>query len=236
MSDRQIQEADGRRWRRMRFKNNKVWVALSDEDRLLVKNGRVLLKYRLDQDYQYRVKPENVEPLEAGPTGKSGHVPETKTAGKKPGRSAKASPLPSDQAVHIYTDGACSGNPGPAGLGVVMIYKGHRKELSRYLGEATNNIAELRAIEEGLKAITNRGLPVVVHTDSNYALGLLTKGWKAKENKELVARIRSLASTFKNLRFEKVKGHSGCPENERADRLAVEAARKGAGRHSGATA
>ncbi len=221
----QIREAEGKLWRRMRFKNNKVWVALADDKRLMVKNGKVLVKYRLDQDYNYWVNLKNIFPLENGSTSLS--KPNSKKLSYS-GTTTHSNDLPSsDKSVHIYTDGACSGNPGPAGAGVVLIYKGNKKEISRYLGKATNNIAELRAIEEGLKAIANRSLPVVVFTDSNYAYGLLTKGWKAKENRELVERIRSLASTFSNLRFEKVKGHSGCAENERADQLAVAAVRKG---------
>ena len=71
-------------------------------------------------------------------------------------------------------------------------------------------------------AVKNRQLPVIVFTDSAYALGLLTKGWKAKQNQELVADIRELVSSFKQIRFVKVKGHAGHPENERADQLAVE--------------
>ncbi len=223
MSNSIIQEAEGKRWRRMRFKNNKVWIALADGDHPLLKNGKLLLKYRLDQDYQYWVKPENIKEL--GDEHPS-FFPQTESSPRKAKDPGNGIPSSSDKVIHIYTDGACSGNPGPAGLGVVMIYRGHRKEISRYIGVATNNIAELMAIEEGLKAINNRNLPVVVHTDSNYAYGLLTKGWKAKENKELVNRLKSLASTFRNLRFEKIKGHSGHPENERADRLAVEAVRK----------
>mgnify|MGYP000108709904 CR=1 FL=1 len=71
--------------------------------------------------------------------------------------------------------------------------------------------------------------PVVVHTDSRYAWGLLTQGWKAKQNQELVEEIREVMMQFSNLRFVKVKGHAGHPENERADRLAVAAVEKGEG-------
>ena len=132
-------------------------------------------------------------------------------------------------AICIYTDGACSGNPGPAGIGVVMLYKGHRKEISRYIGLATNNIAELEAIKAGLESVRNPNLPIVLYTDSSYSLGLLTKGWKAKQNQELVQKVRLLVNRFKNLHFVKIKGHAGHPENERADRLAVQAIQTGNG-------
>jgi ribonuclease HI len=132
--------------------------------------------------------------------------------------------IPED-AIIIYTDGACTGNPGPAGIGVVILDRGKRREISEYLGMGTNNIAELTAIERALEALDEeaRSRPVVVHSDSSYSLGLLTKNWKAKANQALVARLRALAKEFANLHLVKVKGHSGVPENERADELAREA-------------
>ena len=112
-------------------------------------------------------------------------------------------------------------------IGIVLLYQGHRKEISRSIGMATNNIAELQAIKVGLESVNNRNLPVVLFTDSTYSLGLLTQGWKAKQNQELVQQVRALVKRFKNLRFVKVKGHAGHPENERADRLAVAAIQAG---------
>jgi ribonuclease HI len=127
-------------------------------------------------------------------------------------------PLPSD-AITVYTDGACTGNPGPAGLGVVILDGGKRRELSEYLGIGTNNIAELMAIVRALEELPP-DRTAVIHSDSAYALGLLGKGWKAKANQELVERMRVLAKKFKDLRLVKVAGHSGIAENERADLLA----------------
>jgi ribonuclease HI len=74
--------------------------------------------------------------------------------------------------IHVFTDGACSGNPGPAGVGVVLYYNEHKKEISKFIGNATNNIAELTAIKIGLEAIksTYRNLPVIIYTDSAYSL------------------------------------------------------------------
>ena len=106
-------------------------------------------------------------------------------------------------AFDVWTDGACSGNPGPMGIGVVVLHDGQRKELGEYLGVGTNNIAELTAIERGLemvaemakaeasgsaKEISPRMRRVRVYSDSGYAIGLLEQGWKAKANQELVAR------------------------------------------------
>ncbi|MCA9676422.1 MAG: ribonuclease HI, partial [Myxococcales bacterium] len=126
-------------------------------------------------------------------------------------------------AIAVWTDGACTGNPGPCGIGVVVVEDGERREASEYLGEGTNNIAELVAIERGLELVRDRQRCVLVHSDSSYALGLLGKNWKAKANAELVARLRKLAGEFADVRWIKVKGHAGVPENERCDQLARDA-------------
>jgi ribonuclease HI len=128
-----------------------------------------------------------------------------------------------DRVVHVYTDGASSGNPGPSGIGVLLRYGSHEKEISTYIGIATNNIAELEAIRVGLSFIRNPTLPVRVYTDSSYALGLLAKGWKARKNQELVANIRKMVSEFKDILFVKIKGHSDDAGNERVDGLATDA-------------
>lgn len=129
----------------------------------------------------------------------------------------------SDPTIHVWTDGACTGNPGPMGLGVVLLSGERRKEISEYLGEGTNNIAELTAILRGLEAIKSPGRPVVVYSDSSYAIGVLSKGWKAKANVELIAAIKQEMRRFPRLSFVKVAGHAGVPENERCDELAREA-------------
>jgi ribonuclease HI len=228
-------------WKRMRFKRNKVWMAVDSEERPVLENGKALIKYQLDQPHEYRVHPTSVLPLDHNPPDQDTRPASKKRPAKRPAsnlRASVASPNAPDQspeeqdalkagAIAIYTDGACSGNPGPAGIGVVMLYKGHRKEISQYIGMATNNIAELKAIKVGLESVRNRDLPIVLYTDSSYSLGLLTKGWKAKQNQELVQKVRLLVNRFKNLHFVKIKGHAGHPENERADRLAVEAIQTG---------
>ena len=126
-------------------------------------------------------------------------------------------------AIQVWTDGACTGNPGPAGLGVVIIDGKQRVELSEYLGEGTNNIAELMAILRGLESVTDRKRPVVVYTDSAYSIGCITKPWKPKKNIELIDELREIARGFANLRFVKVAGHAGIPLNERVDQLARDA-------------
>ena len=132
--------------------------------------------------------------------------------------------MPAKDPIHAWTDGACTGNPGPMGIGVVLISGKHRKELSEYLGPVgTNNIAELTAILRALESIKDRKRPIVIYSDSAYAIGLLSMGWKAKANKDLVEKIRQFLRMFPDVQFVKVAGHAGVPENERCDELARQA-------------
>ena len=116
---------------------------------------------------------------------------------------------------------ACSGNPGPAGLGYSVVFPdGRRIERGEPLGEGTNNIAELTAIFRVLEIVEDPSQKLLIHTDSEYSIGVLSRGWKAKANKELIKKIRSRLSKFTNIEFVKVKGHAGVPENELVDDLA----------------
>jgi ribonuclease HI len=129
---------------------------------------------------------------------------------------------PSDAWI-AYTDGACSGNPGPAGSGVVIVSPdGKMHEGLEYLGEATNNVAELTGILRALEWIPAGAHKIVIHTDSQYAIGVLQKGWKAKVNQDLVARARR-AVEARGALLVYVPGHQGVALNERADELAREA-------------
>ncbi|MGA2447782.1 MAG: ribonuclease H [Polyangiaceae bacterium] len=130
-------------------------------------------------------------------------------------------------AWRAYTDGACSGNPGPAGSGVVLVSPdGKIREGFESLGQATNNVAELTAILRALEWIPDSAVAIVVYTDSQYAIGVLQKGWKAKANQDLVATAKR-AVAERNARLVYVPGHEGVPLNERADELAREAVRTG---------
>ncbi len=158
----------------------------------------------------------------AGSADKLGDKP-AKPGDKPAQKTADQKPAPTN-AVIVYTDGACTGNPGPMGIGVVIVdgTDGSRKELSEYLGHGTNNIAELTAIKRALEECP-RDRVVIVHSDSSYALGLLGQNWKAKANQALVADMRVLAKQFSDVRWVKVRGHAGVPENERCDELARQA-------------
>ena len=204
-------ETDKSEWKRMRFKKNKVWLAVDPSGKPKEQNGKVLIKYQLNQTHEYWVRKENIRPLDTDPV-------ENEAPLTKPTLSET-----SEEGVIMFTDGASSGNPGPSGIGVVLRFGKHEKEISEYIGLATNNIAELKAIQAGLQALKKTDLPVRIFTDSSYAFGVLTLGWKAKANRELVESIKKTIKKFKNLKIVKVKGHAGDEGNERADFLATSA-------------
>jgi ribonuclease HI len=145
------------------------------------------------------------------------------SAGTAAGASAAAkdAALPAGTVV-AYADGACSGNPGPAGLGVVVIDGPRRVEISEYLGTGTNNIAELTAVLRALGEVTDPACPLIIKTDSQYTIGVLQKGWKAKANVDLIEELKD-ALRARPARIQYVPGHSGVLLNERADELAREA-------------
>ena len=135
--------------------------------------------------------------------------------------------------VEIYTDGAASGNPGPGGLGVVMLFNGHRKEHSEGFRYTTNNRMELLAVIRALEMMKTTAHPIHIYSDSTYVINSITKGWlfgwlktgfKGKKNKDLWLRYAAIAPKF-NITFHWVKGHASNKENNRCDELAV-AARK----------
>ncbi|MEZ0329564.1 MAG: ribonuclease HI [Dissulfuribacterales bacterium] len=141
--------------------------------------------------------------------------------------------------ILIYADGACSGNPGPGGWGVVLKWKDHEKRLCGWTRRTTNNRMELLAVIRGLEAIKTDNIPILITTDSQYVMTGLTQwmprwkqnGWKttqktAVKNSDLWQRLDALCQRF-SPRWQWVKGHDGHKENEMADRLARETIQKG---------
>ena len=137
----------------------------------------------------------------------------------------------SDAKVEIFTDGACSGNPGPGGWGAILRFGGHERELSGAEPATTNNRMELMAAIAALEAL-KRPCTVQLTTDSNYVRDGVTKwihGWKRNgwrtadkkpvKNMELWQRLDAARASHE-VHWHWVKGHSGHPENERADQLA----------------
>jgi ribonuclease HI len=138
--------------------------------------------------------------------------------------------------ITLYTDGACSGNPGPGGYGVILDYDGHEKELSGGYRNTTNNRMELMGAIAGLESLKEQ-CSVTVVSDSKYVVDAIEKGWAAKWrangwkrnkkekalNPDLWQRLLDLCAKHA-VKFTWVNGHAGHPQNERCDRLAVDAA------------
>ena len=136
--------------------------------------------------------------------------------------------------INIYTDGSSRGNPGPGGYGIVMLYKGQRKELSQGYRLTTNNRMELMAVIKALEALKNDKIDITIYSDSKYVVESIEKGWiwnwekknfKKKLNSDLWKIFIPLYKKFK-IKFKWVKGHSGDVENERCDELANKAQEK----------
>lgn len=136
--------------------------------------------------------------------------------------------------VHLYTDGASRGNPGPGGYGIVMEWAGttYRKEFSGGFRKTTNNRMELLAVIEGLKKLRKAPLKVLVISDSKYVVDAVNKGWvfnwvrtgfKGKKNPDLWMEFLKIYRQHQvSMRW--IKGHNEHPQNERCDQLAVAAA------------
>jgi len=139
--------------------------------------------------------------------------------------------------IELFTDGACSGNPGPGGWGAVLRYNGKEKELSGGDADTTNNRMELMAVISGLEAL-KEPCEVTVTSDSKYVCDAITRGWAESwrsknwrnssgqaKNPDLWERLLDLLAIHRTT-FVWVKGHAGHPENERCDLLAVEETEK----------
>lgn len=213
-----------------------------DAGALVVEDGRVEVRYKPKDGRAYQAGVRNLERFALAETFPDGHcAPAKPSEPRKPGEPAKASGSKTSKPatvkaeakatlaktahhskadVVVYADGACTGNPGPAGLGVVIEIDGARRELSEYLGQGTNNIGELTAIQRAAEELAGESRPIEIKTDSKYAIGVLTQGWKAKANQALILDVKKALSKLPSVRVTYVPGHSGVPGNERADELA----------------
>lgn len=138
--------------------------------------------------------------------------------------------------IHIYTDGACSGNPGPGGYGIVMEWVGKKytKEFSEGYQKTTNNRMELLAVIVALEKIKTQNVEITVFSDSKYVVDAVEKKWllswrkkqfKKVKNPDLWKRFLKIYNP-KNTKFEWIKGHNNHLQNERCDVLAVNASKK----------
>ena len=197
------------------------------------KGGRVEIRYKPNDGRAYQAGARNLElvpgeallPDDAVAPGEAVPSKAERSKERKEAAAAEATrpgAVPKD-AFTVYADGACSGNPGPCGLGIVIVGPdGKMADGFEYLGIGTNNIAELTAILRAAEIVPDEKV-AFVHTDSQYSIGVLTKGWKAKANQELIANVKSALAKRSGWKLVYVPGHAGVPLNERADELAREA-------------
>jgi ribonuclease HI len=222
-------------WIEATLRGQKVLARARADGSLEASGGRVEIRYRAGDAKAYRASVSNLTLVPAARL-----LPDEACVAEAPvAPRRRPERTPREQRVAaegeearaqwvVYTDGACSGNPGPAGAGMVVIAPGGKiHEGYEYLGSATNNVAEITGVLHGVLAVPRAAESIAIYTDSKYAIGVLSLGWKAKANAELVTKTR-VALAGRNVRLVHVPGHAGVPMNERADELAREAIRRSA--------
>jgi ribonuclease HI len=218
----------------MRLRNAEVLARCDASGELVSNGGRVEVRYKPNDGRAYFAGASNLKPPGGTPKIEPDSFCGPGEAVKKPSKPKKkaagtttsttsAPEKPEGEEVLVYADGACSGNPGPAGVGAVALWADQTRELSEYIGEATNNIAELTGILRAVELAHELGRPLRLYTDSQYSIGVLTKGWKVKANKELVKKVREALDGHPDTKLFHVRGHQGVRLNEQADELAVRA-------------
>jgi len=216
-------------WKQFQFKDQTVFVRVLATGKPIVHRGRVEMRYRLGATKSYRAAPDNLIETDGEilPDEEFGGAPVPAVASQ----AVREDPIkPAGPAtIVIHTDGACSGNPGPAGIGVFFERPdGEILEHSEFIGEGTNNIAELTAILRALEMLKpeEQSTHVLLYTDSAWSLGVLVGGWKAKANLELITAIKERMVGTPDVELLKVRGHAGNSGNEEADALATMAVRR----------
>lgn len=216
-------------WKQFQFKDQTVFVRVLATGKPIVHRGRVEMRYRLGATKSYRAAPDNLIETDGEilPDEEFGGAPVPAVASQ----AVREDPVkPAGPAtIIIHTDGACSGNPGPAGIGVFFERPdGEILEHSEFIGEGTNNIAELTAILRALEMLKpeEQEAHVLLYTDSAWSLGVLVGGWKAKANLELITAIKERMLSTPDVELLKVRGHAGNSGNEEADALATMAVRR----------
>ena len=218
-------------WKKYEFKGQTVYVRVLATGKPIVHRGRVELRYKLGARKSYKAAPDNLVEIE----GDAEIIDDVEMSGGPTQATAASAALkeepsapPDAETIVIYTDGACSGNPGPAGIGVLVERPDQTIEISEFLGSGTNNIAELTAILRALQTLRPEDCDRAIHlyTDSGWSLGVLVGGWKAKANLELLDQIKAELEKYPRIELLKVRGHAGHAGNEEADRLATQATRR----------
>ena len=223
-------------WKKVQCKGKEVWAKCNVHNQLILRKGLVEIRYSSSKNAKiYRAKIENIVDSDGDnpPEERSSGFGSAKNRTQKQQQQARAAAesviegLPENSIV-CFTDGSCRGNPGLAGVGVYIQYPdGTSHKHSKFLGEATNNIAELTALSDAIDIVETQAQydtsPIVLFTDSKYAQGVLIKNWKAKANRELIQSIKTKIRARGNIKISWIAGHAGILGNEEADTLANQA-------------
>lgn len=213
---------------RMLFKNKiKVYVPV-DDHLLPIADDKGLVHYRYNKspdspDYTttraHLSMIPGIEPVDLEASTVEVKPPRQRHIKRTQAPVTPATDVIPPNTIVCYTDGGASPNPGPAGSGILLMFGEHTLEIWEYLGKSTNNVAELTAILRALENIKNKSLPIMVYSDSNYAIGVLTGAMKATKNLELIAQVQQEMEKCPKLQLLKVKAHVGIVYNEHVDRL-----------------
>jgi len=220
-------------WRKVVFKDQEIWAECASGGELLERSGKVRIVYKQGASKSYSTFKNRLK-FVASSSLEEFDVPlsEPSSSGGKKTKSKPnsslfggvAADLENQDHIHLWTDGACTGNPGPAGAGTVLLLGKAKTEWSTWLGQGTNNIAELVAVLQGVRALERPiEKTLVVHTDSQYVIGVCAKGWKAKANQALIADLKTTLEDVPKVVWHWVRGHEGVELNERCDQLARDA-------------
>lgn len=240
-------------WAKAQFKGKTVFAEVDESNNALVMGGRVAIRYSAGSNATiYRAGADSVQivgttaqKMEGGVLADNRSKKTTSSRGSGFGsaktRTSQQAAMAAESArtmlaslpatsIIAYTDGGTAGNPGESGSGAVInLPDGRIVEMSKYLGHGTNNIAELSAIGLVLNLLDDLKIPteqeIAILSDSSYTNGVLTRGWKAKANRELISGLKAQIKERPNLTIHWVAGHAGIAGNERADELATQGVR-----------
>ena len=204
-------------WERRRYRKNKAWLRVDSHGKpLLDERGLAPLRFKPTDERTYSVRPDDVAEIEA-------EHPEPDAQAEGGGTRDAATEDPSTIQLHVH--GVATGNPGPGGLGVVLCWQGRRREIQRYVVEATEQEAQLLALLAALGAVRKPSLPVAIHAEASYLSEVLDPEYHPRADLALVEALRRERRRFDVLRFVPVQPESGGPDSLRAVRLAIDAMR-----------
>ena len=181
-------------WKRMRFRGERVWVAVNEDGSLRIRDGKASIKYRLENDAQYWVRADSVHPIAPDRAPDAAAQLPIDFGGLPPDGCGPGT-------ICLFAEGVAMGNPGPGGIGIVLRYEAREKTLSASIGTVTEAAAAIEAVGRGLAEIRLHERPVRIYCSSGYAYGVLALGWKALRHAGRVDAVRRLMAHFSDIQL-----------------------------------